>query len=106
MANAVIVHKGRSNTLPVSLGIDVSADTITSQIRSEPDQSSPLLATWLVSYVTDGTDGELTLYLDDTFSAQIAVDRGYMDIKRVTGGEPVPVFEEPLEVIFKGSVTV
>lgn len=105
MSSAVIVHKGRSNTLPVALGIDVSADTITSQIRSEPDQSAPLLATWLVSFVTDGTDGELLLYLDDTFSAQVAVSRGYMDIKRVTGGEPVPVFEEPLEVIFKGSVT-
>lgn len=105
MANAVVIHKGRSNTIPVALGIDVSADTITSEIRSEPDQSSPLLATFVVSFVTDGTDGELSLYLDDTFSAQIAVGRGFMDIKRVTGGEPVPVFEEPLEVIFKGSVT-
>lgn len=105
MSSAVKVHKGRSNTLPVALGIDVSADTITSQIRSEPDQSAPLLATWLVSYVTDGTDGEITLYLDDTFSGQVNASKGYMDIKRVTGGEPVPVFEAPLEVIFVGSVT-
>lgn len=105
MANAVRIFKGRSNTIPVAMGIDVSADTITSQIRTEPDLSAPLLATFLVSFVTDGTDGELLLYLDDVFTSQIAVDSGWMDIKRVTGGEPVPVFEEPLEVIFVGAVT-
>jgi hypothetical protein len=105
MSNQVIVHKSRTNTLLVDLGIDVSDDTITSQIRSEPNSDSPLLATWVVAFVTDGTDGELVFTLDDTFTSQITANSGYMDVKRVTGGEPVPVFDKPLEVVFRGTVT-
>jgi hypothetical protein len=105
MSNQVIVHKGRTNTLLVDLGINVSTDTITSEIRSEPNSSSTLLATWVVTFTNDGTDGELTLVLDDAFTSQITVNSGYMDIKRVTGGQPVPVFDKPLEVVFRGTVT-
>jgi|APGre2960657404_1045060.scaffolds.fasta_scaffold113367_1 hypothetical protein len=105
MSNQVIVHKSRTNTLLVDLGVDVSDDTITSEIRSEPNSDSPLLATWVVNFVTDGSDGELVFTLDDTFTAQITATSGYMDVKRVTGGEPVPVFDKPLEVVFRGTVT-
>lgn len=105
MSNQVVVHKGRTNTLTVDLGIDVSTDTITSEIRSDPDVDSPLLATWVVAFATDGTDGELIFTLDDTYTSQITAASGFMDIKRVTGGEPVPVFDKPLEVIFRGTVT-
>mgnify|MGYP006274407905 CR=1 FL=1 len=105
MSNQVIVHKGRTNTLLVDLGVDVSSDTITSEIRSEPNVDSVLLATWVVAFTTDGTDGELTFTIDDTFTSQITAQSGYMDIKRVTGGEPVPVFDKPLEVVFRGTVT-
>lgn len=105
MSSTVIVHKGRTNIVTVSLGIDVSADTITSEIRSEPNNIAPLLATWEVTFKTDGTDGELILTLSDTITAQIAASSGYMDIKRVTGSEAVPVFDEPLEVSFRGTVT-
>lgn len=105
MSNQVVVHKGRTNTLTVDLGIDVSLDTITSEIRSEPSVDSPLIATWVVTFATDGTDGELIFTLDDTFTSQITAASGYMDIKRVTSGEPVPVFDRPLEVIFRGTVT-
>lgn len=104
-ASVVIVHKGRTNVIPVSLGIDVQGDTITSEVRSEPDISSPLIMTWIVSFVTDGSDGELLLTVDDVETAQIKATSGYMDLKRVTGTEPVPVFNEPLEVRFVGSVT-
>ena len=103
--NKVVVHKGRTNTVRVLMGIDVSADILTSEIRSEPDVQAPLLATWHVSFATDGTDGELILVLDDVQTAQIEVNTGYMDIKRVTGGEPIPVFDKPLEVSFRGVVT-
>lgn len=103
--NKVVVHKGRTNTVRVLMGIDVSADTLTSEIRSEPDVESPLLATWQVSFATDGTDGELILVLDDVQTAQVAVSTGYMDIKRVANGEPIPVFDKPLEVSFRGVVT-
>lgn len=105
MSNAIIVHKGRTNTLTVSLGIDISADTITSQIRSEPEQDSPLIAEWDIAYATDGTDGELIFTLDDTITAQITAASGWMDIKRVSGGEAIPVFDKPLEVEFRGTVT-
>jgi hypothetical protein len=105
MSNRIIVHKNRTNTVTVSLGIDVSGDVITSEIRSEPTVESPLLATWVVSFKTDGTDGELILKLDDFITKEIAATSGYMDLKRVVGGEPVAVFDQPLEVSFRGSVT-
>ena len=106
MSNKVIVHKGRTNTITVDLGINVSADTITSEIRSEPDMTSPLIATWTVTFATTGVDGKLILKLDDNETRQIKASSGYMDIKRITGSEPVPVFDRPLEVSFRGTVTI
>lgn len=106
MANKVIVHKGRTNILRIDMGIDVAADVFTSEIRSLPDQESPLLATWVVSFETDGHDGMLVLVLDNLVTGQIHANSGFMDLKRVTGSEPVPVFDRPLEVSFRGTVTV
>jgi hypothetical protein len=105
MASKIIVHKGRTNFVRVNMGIDVSADQLTSEIRTEEDATSPLVATWVVTFATDGHDGQLILRLDDVVTSQITVNSGYMDIKRVTGSEPVPVFDRPLEVTFRGSVT-
>jgi hypothetical protein len=106
MPNPVVVHKARTNTVIVDLGEDVSLDTFTSEIRSEPDHLSTLLMTWDVDFETDGTDGRLVLTVDDLITEQITVDSGYMDVKRVTGGQPIPMFDKPLEVIFRGVVTV
>lgn len=106
MSSKVIVHKNRTNILTISLGMDVSADTITSEIRSEPDIESPLIATWTVSFKTDGRDGELILRLDDNETSQIKANSGYMDLKRVSGSEPLAVFDQALEVSFRGSVTL
>lgn len=105
MSGPIIVHKGRTNIIQVDMGMDVSADTITSEIRAEPERDSLLIATWEVAFATDGTDGELILTLDDLDTAQIKASGGYMDLKRVSGGEPLPVFEKPLEVEFQGTVT-
>ena len=107
MAKSITIHKGRTNRIQVSLGIDVSGDTLTSQIRAEKDQASTLIATFQVSFVTTGVDGEILLTLDDSaFNAgMLARSTGFMDIKRVTGGEPVSVFAEPLEVVLQGTVT-
>lgn len=105
MGNKVIVHKNRTNTLIVDLGMDVSASTFTSEIRAEQDHESDLLATWVVSFTSSGTDGRLTLVLDNVITGQIEVDHGYMDLKRVAAGEPIPVFDRPLEVEFRGTVT-
>ena len=105
MSNQVVVHKGRTNTLLVDLGVNITSDTITSQIRSEPRSDSTLIATWTVTK-TNATLGELTLTLDDSATTNITVSSGYMDIKRIVSGEPIPVFDKPLEVIFRGTVTL
>jgi hypothetical protein len=105
MSNEVIVHKGRTNTVIVKMGIDISADTFTSEIRAEPDVDATFIAAWTVSFVTDGHDGEIQLRLDDLVTKQIRASSGYMDLKRISGGEPIPVFDRPLEVTFRGTVT-
>jgi len=105
MSSPIVVHKGRTNVITVDMGMDVSSDTITSEIRAEPERDSLLICSWVVAFATDGTDGELILTLDDLVTAQIKASGGYMDLKRVSGGEPLPVFEKPLEVEFLGTVT-
>ena len=102
MADAIVVHKGRTNIITVSLGIDVSDDIITSDIRTE---SKALIASWDVDFDSDGVDGELILTLDDSVTVGITQTRGVMDIKRISGGEPLPVFDMPLEVEFRETVT-
>lgn len=102
------VYKGRTTIVPVSLGIDVSGDTITCVIGNLDDSSHEdyeILAEWVVAFETDGTDGELILTMDDAEVAAVTAITGWMDMKRVSGGEPLPVFEKPLEVIFRGTVT-
>jgi hypothetical protein len=105
MPQSITIHRDRTNIIPVSLGYDVSGDTFTSEIRKEADTSSDKLAEFTISFETDGTDGELILTLDNSAVALVTSNRGFMDIKRLSAGEPLPVFDEPLEVFFKGSVT-
>lgn len=105
MANEIIIHLGRTNKIPVSLGFNVSADTFTSEIRAEPSRTSPLIATFTVTKPGGGTDGELLLTLDDSATVGIDVRMGYMDLKRMNGTEPVAVFDQPIEVIFRDTVT-
>lgn len=102
----VVVHKARTNTVIVDLGMDVSADTFTSQVRSQPDHESTLLMTWTIAWETDGTDGRMVLTVDNVITEQIIVNSGYMDLKRMTSaGEPIPVWDRPLEVEFRGVAT-
>ena len=105
MSNKLIVYKNRTNIISVDLGMDVSGDTITSQIRTEQDPDSALLLTWTVAPVTDGSDGLFTFTADDASTGSVEVDSGHMDIKRVSGGEPFAVFDRPIEVSFQGAVT-
>lgn len=104
MSKQLVVHKGRVNVVAANLQMDISGATITSQIRERPEQDSPLIATWTVT-VTDATTGKLSLFLDDAPNV-IVQAKGFMDILRVTGGQPVSVFDEPLAVEFRGTVTV
>lgn len=101
----ITVQKGRTKTLSIGVGFDASQDEFVSEIRAEKNRESEHLATWVVSWLTDGTDGELILTLDDSVTSEITKDSGWMDIKRVSGGEPIAVFDEPFEVIFEEPVT-
>jgi hypothetical protein len=102
----VTVTKGRRTVLEIGLGYDISSDIITSQIRSGKSRTSPLIAEWTVLNKSDGTDGELVLVLDDSENDLVEQTVGYMDVKRISGGEPLAVFDEPLEVIFQDAITV
>lgn len=102
----ITVFLGRTNKVPVSLPWDVSADQITSEIRVDKDSGSELIATWDVGFVTNGADGELELTLDDSVTSAITHFKGYMDLKRVSNGEPLSVWDDPVEVLFRKTVTL
>lgn len=105
MSDPVKIYKNRTNILPVELGINVSADTLVSEIRVDKNVTSDLIATWTVSFLTNGVDGKIVLRLDDSQLSAITQKKGYMDIKRISGGEPLPVFVEPVQVLFVDVVT-
>lgn len=105
MGNRIIVYKNRTNVITVAMGMDVSSDILTSEIREKKEIDSALIAEWDITFATDGVDGELVLTLDDLVVAGITETSGYMDIKRVTAGEPLPVFDKPLYVEFRNVVT-
>ena len=100
----IIVYKNRTNVISVSLGANVSADTFQSEIREKALVTAPLIAAWTVAFATNGVDGELILTLDNSALAAVVVKTGYMDIKRISGGEPYAVFP-PIKVVFKDTVT-
>ena len=104
MSNEVIVHKGRTNTLEIRLGYDATGDVFASEIRTQPTMDAHLIAAWSIN-TANIADGILLLTLDDSITSAIAEVSGYMDLKRVSGGQPIPVFDKPLEVLFRGSVT-
>lgn len=104
MGKQLVVHKGRVNVVAVNLGFDVTGETLTSEIRERPDQNSLLIATWTVSVTTAAT-GLLSLSLDDSTN-EITQSEGFMDLKRMSGGQPLTVFDEPLAVEIRGTVTV
>lgn len=101
----ITVRRGRTFYLPVEFGFDVSQDTFTSDIREDENSTSTLIAQWVVSFVTDGTDGEVMFKLPSTATTNVTQRKGFMDIKRMSGGEPLDVLEEPLEVYFDDPVT-
>ena len=105
MANNIVITRGRTVTLSVSLPYDISNDTFVSQIRTGRGVSSPLIATWSIEFNTDGKDGKLIFTLDDSITSEITHLSGYMDIKRISDGEPTNVFDSAIPVAFKEPVT-
>jgi hypothetical protein len=106
MSGELIVHRNRTNRVPLGLGFPVNGDVITSEIREHPGDTGAPLATWTVTYATDGSDGEIILTLLPSQLTTVTVNYGYMDLKRVSGGQPLSVFLEPLKVHFQGVVTL
>lgn len=108
MPNAVVITKGRTNIITANLGVDVSTDVLTGEIRASDSPTSELLGEWTITKDNGGADGLVTLTLDDsaiTAAGLLATD-GFMDIKRVRAGEPLNVFREPIPVKLKNRVTV
>lgn len=105
MSNVITIHRGRTEKIGVSLNFDISNDDFSSHIRVGRSQESTKIAEWQISFLTDGKDGKLIFTLDDSVTKNIVQDRGYMDIKRISGGEPYEVFDTPLPVHFHDVVT-
>lgn len=99
----IIFYKGRYNAIPVDLGIDITGQTIASQIRERPEEASNLILDWIVT-VTNASLGQFTLSFNDS-SGAITASEGWMDIKRVTGSGDIPCFDGPLGVEFRGAAT-
>lgn len=100
----ITVYKNRTNVKQIHLGYDVSGDIITSQVRAKKEIGSLLLFTWTVSLLTDGVDGKLVISVDDSALTDITVKHGYMDLKRMSAGEPLQVFDA-VKVHFRESIT-
>lgn len=101
----IVLFKNRTNRFKVNLGIDVSGDTFTCQVREKAIVSAPLIATATsVLPVTTGVDGMLYVLFDDNTLNAVTAKSGYLDLKRMSGGEPLPVFA-PVKVKFQEVVT-
>ena len=102
-APALEVYKDRVTTVTVDLGMDITGDTLTSQIRERQDKSSALIGSWDIA-VDDAESGLITMTFDDS-PGTVTKTEGWMDIKRVIGSEAYPVWDDPLRVKFVGAVT-
>jgi hypothetical protein len=106
------IFRNRTNRIKVNVGYDISADTLVSEIREEKTHTSTLIATLDIDYRTDtvedpgdGTDGKLLLTLDDSDVPLLPPKYAYMDIKRISGGEPLTVMKRPIRVRFQEVIT-
>lgn len=98
--DSVIVVRGNTVEVPVSLAFNVSADTLYSSIRTTEDPDSDVIAEWDISFITNGTDGELLFTLDGDITADIVEDIGYMFFISINGGDPIDIFDVPVVVEF------
>lgn len=99
------IDRGRTEVKEFRFGYSLAGDSFKSEIRQGTRVDSKLIATWDIEFATDGSDGVLLLSLDDSITKDIPAGSGYMDIKRVTDGEPVSMFEHPLTVVIRNVVT-
>lgn len=100
----IVVYKNRTCKIRVRLGVDVSGDTFSAEIRTKASSTSEKIATWAIEFETDGTDGDLILTLDNSELEESTAKSGYTDLKRMSNGEPLPVFA-PVKVKIVDTVT-
>lgn len=98
----VVVEKGYTVILPVSLGFNVSEYDIISRIRVDTSPVSDIIVTWITSFDTDGKDGEIVLMLPYDITEDIVQSNGYMNIVKVGDGPDISFLNELLEVEFVG----
>lgn len=106
----LIVHKNRTNVYRVELPYPAPDDIFESEIREDRDQDSELVATFDVEFIEPGDVDEeintiLKLTLDDSEVAGVTIEKAFFDIKRTSNGEPLPVFDAPVRVRFRDTVT-
>lgn len=96
----ILVKRGKTVELPVSLGFNVSQMIFSSRIFEENTLDSTLITVWTVTFKDDGKDGELILTLDESITTGIVQSLGYMDLRNISDDEPVNIFKELLEISF------
>lgn len=101
----ITVYKKRTNTKEVWFGADYSDDELVSEIRVAADDESELIASWSIEPKTDGVDGKYIFTIDDSDLPSDIPDKGYMDIKRISAGEPLAVHKGYIVVDFQEVVT-
>lgn len=89
----------------MSFSYDLGDDIFTSEIRTGPTHEYPLIEEWDVSK-KEGSNNTLILSLDDSKTSGITHVAGWMDVKRVSFGEPLPVLRDPIQVVFIEQITI
>lgn len=105
MLDRITVHKHRATVISFGFGIDLSQDTLTSQIRDSKNSTGNDLGFWDIQPLTDGTDGRYVFTFSPEKATLVTVDKGYMDVKRVSGGQPLTLMNRILTVEFKDVIT-
>lgn len=101
----ITVWKRRSITFEFALAHQIGDDIYTSEIRRGQSVNTPLIATWNVSVKPGGMNKTLIFSMDDSVTSLITVNYGWMDLKRVSNGEPLPVLNYSIPVLFKDVIT-
>ena len=100
---SITIYRGRTNVIDVALGVDYSGDTFVSEVRERQGADSPIILTFTIDD-SDIANGNLVLTADDSIT-DVPDASGWMDVLRISGGEPLTLFAHPLEVKFRNMPT-
>jgi len=102
----LVFKKGRYNAVSVNAEMDLDGETITSHIRTGPEETSDLILAWTVTEV-DFSVGTFTLSFNDSTPDEdiAAASRGFMDIKRLTGSGDISLHDDLIIVEFRSMPT-